>query len=351
MHGITRYQDILIEFRWTILICKVRQYLVSTATVSVRVLDHKRRNDEFPAIRGRTKTHLPPKCTKSDDIDISVRCVEKYSNYSFISNLSDDRSTASSKTIPPLNDLELPPSNESILFCPQGHPAVSYVFFLVFLSPFIFPSITSFRKQLCDQWGQKTAKTVEIFVKMLSKKKKKMSDCTGCNKSYEYRVYNDPQLKMVCLLWKENETPTRIVRSSTHDVSFGVPNVLLRTLASQYCTVWWGGGALVVAIAQISRNSKTLPCVCVMCCRHFEGQIWAHGVCPTFRCVRWKSGTNTTNRHDLYENTGTVFTGFSEQNRERYHTKVFCTSKQHISVNNAAISKSHLPKFIQSRNL
>jgi hypothetical protein len=56
--------------------------------------------------------------------------------HSFISNLSDDRSTASSKTIPPLNaiDLELPPSNESILFCPQGHPTTAYVFFLVLLS-------------------------------------------------------------------------------------------------------------------------------------------------------------------------------------------------------------------------
>jgi hypothetical protein len=47
----------------------------------------------------------------------------------FISNLSHDRSTACSKS-----DLELPPSVESILFCPQGHPATSYVFFLVFLS-------------------------------------------------------------------------------------------------------------------------------------------------------------------------------------------------------------------------
>ena len=52
---------------------------------------------------------------------IYINCI-----HSFISNLSDDRSTAFSKT--------LPPSNDSILSCPQGLPATSYVFFLVFLS-------------------------------------------------------------------------------------------------------------------------------------------------------------------------------------------------------------------------
>jgi hypothetical protein len=52
-----------------------------------------------------------------------------------ISNLSDDRSTASSKTIPPLNAiLSFLLQMREILFCPQGHPAASYVFFLVFLS-------------------------------------------------------------------------------------------------------------------------------------------------------------------------------------------------------------------------
>ena len=30
-------------------------------------------------------------------------------------------------------DPQLPPSNESILFCPYGHPVISYVFFPVFL--------------------------------------------------------------------------------------------------------------------------------------------------------------------------------------------------------------------------
>jgi hypothetical protein len=32
---------------------------------------------------------------------------------------------------------KLSPSNESILFCPQGHPATSYVLFLVFVSLFL----------------------------------------------------------------------------------------------------------------------------------------------------------------------------------------------------------------------
>jgi hypothetical protein len=55
---------------------------------------------------------------------------------SFISNLSDTRQVHSlfQNDSSTECDLELPPSNESILFCPQGHPATSYVFFLVFLS-------------------------------------------------------------------------------------------------------------------------------------------------------------------------------------------------------------------------
>jgi len=57
--------------------------------------------------------------------------------------LSDDRSKAFSKTIPPQCDPEPPPSNESILSCPKGHPVASYVLFLVFLPlsspPLSFP--------------------------------------------------------------------------------------------------------------------------------------------------------------------------------------------------------------------
>ena len=48
-------------------------------------------------------------------------------------------------------DLELPPSNESKLSFPQGHPVASYVFFLVFLSllspPFYFSFNNPYRSQ------------------------------------------------------------------------------------------------------------------------------------------------------------------------------------------------------------
>jgi hypothetical protein len=51
------------------------------------------------------------------------------------SSLSYDRSKASSKGSSPHSAIwELPPSNESILSFPEGHPVASYVFFLVFLS-------------------------------------------------------------------------------------------------------------------------------------------------------------------------------------------------------------------------
>ena len=47
-------------------------------------------------------------------------------------------------------DLELPPSNDSILSSPSVHPVSSYIFFLVFLSllspPLTFPSITRCRR-------------------------------------------------------------------------------------------------------------------------------------------------------------------------------------------------------------
>jgi hypothetical protein len=59
-----------------------------------------------------------------------------FAHSSFISNLSDTRQVYSlfQNDSSTYCDLELPPSNESVLFCPQGYPATSYVFFLVFLS-------------------------------------------------------------------------------------------------------------------------------------------------------------------------------------------------------------------------
>jgi hypothetical protein len=77
------------------------------------------------------------RCGLLHEVSVYIDCNLKI--HSFISNLSDDRSTASSKTIPPIKcDLELLPSNESILFCPQDHPATSYVFVSRLSAPLSF---------------------------------------------------------------------------------------------------------------------------------------------------------------------------------------------------------------------
>jgi hypothetical protein len=77
-----------------------------------------------------------------------------------ISNLSDTRQVHSlfQNDSSTYCDLELPHSNESILFCPQGHPATTHVFFLVGFAPTfrVYLSVPSSRTKMSKKKARVT---------------------------------------------------------------------------------------------------------------------------------------------------------------------------------------------------